>query len=97
MKEYKYILFDLDGTVTDPGVGITGSVMYALRALESRRQTGPSCTALSGRRLRTPSGIFTALPRRRQGEALSCTGSTIKTGAFSRTRFMRAWRRCWRN
>ncbi|WP_138303078.1 MULTISPECIES: HAD family hydrolase [Eubacteriales] len=31
MKEYKYILFDLDGTVTDPGVGITGSVMYALK------------------------------------------------------------------
>ena len=32
MKEYKYILFDLDGTVTAPGLGITGSVMYALRS-----------------------------------------------------------------
>lgn len=28
---YKYILFDLDGTLTDPGLGITNSVMYALR------------------------------------------------------------------
>lgn len=28
---YQYILFDLDGTVTDPGVGITNSVCYALR------------------------------------------------------------------
>ncbi len=28
---YKYILFDLDGTLTDPGTGITNSVMYALR------------------------------------------------------------------
>ena len=28
---YKYILFDLDGTLTNPGVGITNSVMYALR------------------------------------------------------------------
>lgn len=28
---YKYILFDLDGTLTDPGIGITNSVMYALR------------------------------------------------------------------
>lgn len=27
---YKYILFDLDGTLTDPGTGITNSVMYAL-------------------------------------------------------------------
>lgn len=29
---YKYILFDLDGTLTDPGMGITNSVMYALAA-----------------------------------------------------------------
>ena len=27
---YKYILFDLDGTITDPGEGITNSVAYAL-------------------------------------------------------------------
>ena len=27
---YEYILFDLDGTLTDPAVGITNSVMYAL-------------------------------------------------------------------
>ena len=28
--EYRYYLFDLDGTLTDPGIGITNSVMYAL-------------------------------------------------------------------
>ena len=27
------ILFDLDGTLTDPGLGITNSVMYALEKL----------------------------------------------------------------
>lgn len=31
MKKYQYILFDLDGTLTDPGTGITNSVMYALK------------------------------------------------------------------
>ena len=31
MNTYDYILFDLDGTLTDPGIGITNSVMYALR------------------------------------------------------------------
>ncbi len=31
MNTYDYILFDLDGTLTDPGLGITNSVMYALR------------------------------------------------------------------
>ena len=30
---YKYLLFDLDGTLTDPGLGITNSVMYSLRKL----------------------------------------------------------------
>ena len=30
---FSYILFDLDGTISDPKVGITGSVQYALHAL----------------------------------------------------------------
>lgn len=30
MKDYKYIFFDLDGTLTDPGLGITNSVAYSL-------------------------------------------------------------------
>ena len=30
MKNYKYILFDLDGTLTDPAEGITNSIKYAL-------------------------------------------------------------------
>lgn len=30
MKKYDTVLFDLDGTLTDPGVGITKSVEYAL-------------------------------------------------------------------
>ena len=29
-KEKKIICFDLDGTLTDPGLGITNSVMHAL-------------------------------------------------------------------
>ena len=31
---YQYILFDLDGTLTDPGVGITNAVMYALKKFQ---------------------------------------------------------------
>lgn len=30
-KDYKYVLFDLDGTVTDSAIGITNSVAYALK------------------------------------------------------------------
>lgn len=39
---YNYILFDLDGTLTDPGTGITNSVTYALKkfgiTVESRAE-----------------------------------------------------------
>ncbi|HCS74720.1 MAG TPA: phosphoglycolate phosphatase, partial [Clostridiales bacterium] len=28
--KYQYVLFDLDGTITDSGEGIVNSVMYAL-------------------------------------------------------------------
>ena len=28
---YKYVLFDLDGTLTDPALGITNSIIYALK------------------------------------------------------------------
>lgn len=33
MKNYKYILFDLDGTITDSALGITNSVKHALEKL----------------------------------------------------------------
>lgn len=36
MREYEYFLFDLDGTITDPGIGITNSVMYALEKYQIR-------------------------------------------------------------
>jgi phosphoglycolate phosphatase len=29
-KNYKFILFDLDGTLSDPKIGITKSVQFAL-------------------------------------------------------------------
>lgn len=32
---FKYILFDLDGTLTDPGTGITNSIMYALEKMSA--------------------------------------------------------------
>lgn len=31
---YEYYFFDLDGTLTDPGIGITNSVMHALKKYE---------------------------------------------------------------
>lgn len=33
MHKYKIILFDLDGTISDPKIGITKSVQYALQKM----------------------------------------------------------------
>ena len=42
---YDYLLFDLDGTLTDPGEGITNSVIYALKKwgieVKDRRELYP--------------------------------------------------------
>lgn len=42
---YQYILFDLDGTLTNPEIGITSSVMYALEKfgvkVEDRKELHP--------------------------------------------------------
>ena len=45
---YKYILFDLDGTLTDSAEGITKCVQYALKA---RGIDEPTCAPSSARRL----------------------------------------------
>ncbi len=39
MKSYENIIFDLDGTLSDPGLGITNSIIYALKkfGIESER------------------------------------------------------------
>lgn len=34
MKSYNYILFDLDGTLTDPNLGITQCEQYALQKFD---------------------------------------------------------------
>lgn len=38
MKQYKHILFDLDGTLTDPQEGIINSVQYALKRFGVQRE-----------------------------------------------------------
>ncbi len=52
MKNYDILLFDLDGTLTDPGLGITNAVMYSLekfglpvpRRQELYKMIGPPLT-----------------------------------------------------
>ena len=54
-NKYQYILFDLDGTLTDPKLGITTCVQYALHKWGSRSRISISWNRLSDRRLWTVS------------------------------------------
>ncbi|MCL1833983.1 MAG: HAD hydrolase-like protein [Leptospirales bacterium] len=40
MKRYDHIIFDLDGTISDPGLGITNAIIYTLKkfGIESKRE-----------------------------------------------------------
>ena len=48
MRSYKIILFDLDGTLTDPKVGITKSVQYALHKMGIHEKKLESLTCFIG-------------------------------------------------
>ena len=47
--KYRTIYFDLDGTLTDPGLGITNSVIYALTRMGRTVPPGRRCTGTSAR------------------------------------------------
>lgn len=48
MQRYKYVLFDLDGTVTDPKIGITKSVAYALKHFDKNVEDLDTLTTFIG-------------------------------------------------
>lgn len=48
--QYKTILFDLDGTLTDSAPGILNSVRYGCRRIGIPVPTKPPCAASSARR-----------------------------------------------
>jgi len=48
LKNYRFILFDLDGTLTDPKVGITKSVQYALHKMNIVEQDLEKLTCFIG-------------------------------------------------
>lgn len=62
-KRYDTFFFDLDGTITDSSLGITNSVMYALKKYGIVETDAANCTSLSVRRLRIPSQDSMDSPR----------------------------------
>ena len=78
--KYSAVLFDLDGTLTDPVQGICGSVRYALE--KAGRPVGPIESYHK----------YIGPPLRRSFSAI--TASAFRPSVFLKTRFIRAFRSC---
>ncbi|MBR1741039.1 MAG: HAD family hydrolase [Lachnospiraceae bacterium] len=67
---YKNILFDLDGTLTDPGLGITNSVMYALRRFDIHAEDRAALYKFIGPPLRESFEVFYGFSREKSEMAI---------------------------
>lgn len=68
--KYKYLLFDLDGTLTDPKEGITTSVQYALRSFGIEEPDLEKLTPFIGPPLRESFMRFYGFGEEQAGEAV---------------------------
>lgn len=92
---YNYILFDLDGTLTDPSEGITNSVMHALKKYGIEESDRSALYKFIGPPLLTSFREFYGFSEEaRQKKRLNFTASVSGIRAFLRTRCMRESRSC---
>lgn len=71
VNSYKYIFFDLDGTLTDPEIGITTSVAYALEKFGINVQDKTILRPFIGPPLRESFQKFYGLTKEQSEEAIS--------------------------
>lgn len=92
--KYSTVLFDLDGTLTDPVQGICGSVRYALQ--KAGRPVGPieSYHKYIGLPYSARLRFMRTQHRRRRRSFSAITASDFRPSVFLKTRYIRAFRSC---
>lgn len=78
----KYILFDLDGTLTDTAEGITKSVQYALEAQGIKEENLDNLTCYIGPPLDESFQKFHGMTKNRPGKQWKNTGRDIKIPVY---------------
>ena len=86
MKNYRYVLFDLDGTLTESGEGIINSAVYALKKFGIEPEIS-TMTKFLGPPLKDSFRDFYGFDDER---LLNTTVNITPPRAFSRTVFMTA-------
>lgn len=88
------ILFDLDGTLTDPKEGITKSVQHALQAYGIDERIWINCVRSSDRRCRTVLKNITDSAKRRRAKRLTISTNILRNRECLKTKSIRESGRC---
>ncbi len=95
MKQYKYLLFDLDGTITDSESGITRCVEYALNHFGIQVNDLRELSPFIGPPLMDYSKTFTILPMNRQPSPLPNTEKGMLSRVFWKMSYIRELKNYW--
>ena len=90
----KYLLFDLDGTLTDPKIGITTCVQYALHSFGIEEPDLDKLEPFIGPPYETVLWNSTVSPPNRQKNLWQNTESAFRIRDFLKMRSMTVFRRC---
>lgn len=90
----QYLLFDLDGTLTDPMVGITSSVQYALEKFGIHVKYLKDLIPFIGPPLDDSFQEFYGLSKEDAGKAVDITESILHQRESLRMRYIREFQKC---
>lgn len=96
MKNYKYLLFDLDGTLTYSHPGIYNCIRYALEAFGRPQPTEKQLRACVGPPLTYSFSEIFGMSEEETEAAVKNIGRDTRTKGFSKTNPFRAPRSCLR-
>lgn len=91
---YQYLLFDLDGTITDPKVGITTCVQYALEHFGIHEPDNDKLEPSLVRRFRTALSSFIIWMLKRQSRQLRNIGNDSRQSDCMKMKSMMGWQTC---
>lgn len=90
----KYLLFDLDGTLTDPKIGITTCVQYALHSFGIEEPDLDKLEPFIGPPLRDSFMEFYSFTAEQAEEAVAKYRERFQNTGILKMKFMPVFRRC---
>lgn len=93
-KNEKYLLFDLDGTLTDPKIGITTCVQYALHSFGIEEPDLDKLEPFIGPPLRDSFMEFYSFTAEQAEEAVAKYRERFQNTGILKMKFMPVFRRC---